>query len=47
MGCHTHENQYANKIKKVQSVTLVEGDPKAPFSIGNTPRFIRVRYSIP
>ena len=31
----------------VKSVTLVEGDPKAPFSIATTPRCRGGRYSFP
>ena len=34
-------------IKKVKSVTLVEGNPKAPFSKATTPRCRGGRYSIP
>ena len=33
--------------KKVKLATLVEGDPKAPFSIATTPRCRVGRYSIP
>ena len=35
------------KKKKKKLATLVEGDPKAPFSIATTPRFTGGRYSIP
>ena len=31
----------------VKEVTIVEGDPKAPFSIATTPRCRGGRYSIP
>ena len=31
----------------VKLATLVEGDPKAPFSIATTPKYTRGRYSIP
>ena len=34
-------------IYKVKLVTLVEGDPKAPFSIATTPRCRGGRYSFP
>ena len=34
-------------VKKVNFVTLVEGDLKAPFSIATTPRCKEGRYSIP
>ena len=33
--------------KKVKLATIVEGDPKAPFSIATTPRCRGGRYSIP
>ena len=32
---------------KVKLATIVEGDPKAPFSIATTPRCMGGRYSIP
>ena len=32
---------------KVKLATIVEGDPKAPFSIATTPRCRGGRYSIP
>ena len=35
------------RIKKLKLTTLVEGDPKAPFSIATTPRCRGGRYSIP
>ena len=38
---------YIYIIKKVKLATLVEGDPKAPFSIATTPRCWVGRYSIP
>ena len=42
---------YAKKIvlnkSKVKLATIVEGDPKAPFSIATTPRCRGGRYSIP
>ena len=38
--------QVASKVK-VKLATLVEGDPKAPFSIATTPRFWGGRYSFP
>ena len=34
-------------ISKVKLATIVEGDPKAPFSITTTPRCRGGRYSIP
>ena len=34
-------------ISKVKLATIVEGDPKAPFSIATTPRCRGGRYSIP
>ena len=34
-------------ISKVKLATIVEGDPKAPFSIATTPRWRGGRYSIP
>ena len=37
----------ALNIKKVKLATIVEGDPKAPFSIATTPRCRGGRYSIP
>ena len=36
----------AHKIVKVKLATIVEGDPKAPFSIATTPRCRGGRYSI-
>ena len=41
--CHTK----MNKQVKVKLATLVEGDPKAPFSSATTPRCRGERYSIP
>ena len=36
---HTHTHIYIYiYIRKVKFVTVVEGDPKAPFSIATTPR---------
>ena len=35
---------YGNKVKLV---TVVEGDPKTPFSIATTPRCRGGRYSFP
>ena len=45
-------NIYVNLLLKVilgklLLVTVVEGDPKAPFSIATTPRFRGGRYSFP
>ena len=34
-------------IHRTKLVTVVEGDPKAPFSIATTPRCRGGRYSIP
>ena len=34
-------------LVKVKLATLVEGDPKAPFSIATTPNCRREHYSIP
>ena len=34
-------------ISKVKLATIVEGNPKAPFSIATTPRCRRGRYSFP
>ena len=39
MQCYT--------IYKVKLATIVEGDPKAPFSIATTPRCREGRYSFP
>ena len=36
-----------DNISKVKLATIVEGDPKAPFSIATTPRCRGGRYSIP
>ena len=36
-----------NKVSKVKLVTIVEGNPKAPFSIATTPRCRGGRYSFP
>ena len=36
-----------SKKKKKKLATIVEGDPKAPFSIATTPRCRGGRYSIP
>ena len=33
-----------NKVSKVTLATVVEGDQKAPFSIGTTPRYRGGRY---
>ena len=38
------EQRNSNKVKLA---TIVEGDPKAPFSIATTPRCRGGRYSIP
>ena len=35
------------QLSKVDLATIVEGDPKASFSIATTPRCGRGRYSIP
>ena len=41
-------NQFPpNTIKVNKLATIVEGDPKAPFSIATTPRCRGGRYSIP
>ena len=42
-------NRFKNLISKrlVKLATIVEGDPKAPFSIATTPRCRGGRYSIP
>ena len=44
-----HKRHNSNKLvsKVVKLVTVVEGNPKAPFSIATTPRYRRVRYSFP
>ena len=34
-------------VSKVKLATIVEGDPKIPFSIATTPRCRGGRYSIP
>ena len=34
-------------LLKVKLVTVVEGDPKVPFSTATTPRFREGRYSFP
>ena len=39
-----HKTQFKCKVKLA---TIVEGDPKAPFSIATTPRCRGGRYSIP
>ena len=39
---HTHTHIYISKL-----ATIVEDDPKAPFSIATTPRCRGGRYSIP
>ena len=36
-----------SQVSKVKLATIVEGDPKAPFSIATTPRCRGGRYSIP
>ena len=36
-----------NKVSKVKLATIVEGNPKAPFSIATTPRCRGGRYSFP
>ena len=38
---------YLSLISKVKLVTIVEGDPKATFSIATTPRCRGERYSFP
>ena len=38
---------YIYIYSKVKLATIVEGDPKAPFSIATTPRCRGGRYSIP
>ena len=40
-------NTKCTYISKVKLATIVEGDPKAPFSIATTPRCRGGRYSIP
>ena len=40
-------SEYYLYISKVKLATIVEGDPKAPFSIATTPRCRGGRYSIP
>ena len=52
VSCKTQKNRDKNiradiKSKEVNLVTLVEGNPKAPFSIVTTPRCRKGRYSIP
>ena len=42
-----YEVFYLLIIKKVKMATIVEGDPKAPFSIATTPRCRGGRYSFP
>ena len=39
------DKQYV--FKQIKLATLVEGDPKAPFSIATTPRSREGRYSTP
>ena len=41
------QNIPTRAISKVKLATIVEGDPKAPFSIATTPRCRGGRYSIP
>ena len=43
---YTHTHLYISK-KKVKLATIVEGNPKAPFSIATTPRCRGGRYSFP
>ena len=38
---------YERRNKKVKLVTVVEGDPKTPFTIATTPRCRGGRYSFP
>ena len=38
---------YTSVVSKVKLATIVEDDPKAPFSIATTPRCRGGRYSIP
>ena len=40
-------NPYLYRLSKVKLATVVEGDPKAPFSIATTPRCKGGRYSFP
>ena len=39
--------KYTREHKKVKLATIVEGNPKAPFSIATTPRCRGGRYSFP
>ena len=49
--CHTYIHTYLYFVRKKNVVKIleiiVEGDPKAPFSIATTPRYWGGRYSIP
>ena len=41
------KKKYINKLYIYKLATIVEGDPKAPFSIATTPRCRGGRYSFP
>ena len=44
--CHTNESYlFRDSLYEVSRSTVVEGYPKAPFSIANTPRCRGERYS--
>ena len=44
-ACHLFALSLNDEVSKL--ATIVEGDPKAPFSIATTPRCRGGRYSIP
>ena len=44
---HTHTHTYIDIYIYSRLATIVEGDPKAPFSIATTPRCRGGRYSFP
>ena len=41
------DHLFTDNVSKVKYATIVEGDPKAPFSIATTPRCRGGRYSFP
>ena len=42
-----HHLHLYNRVERVELATVVEGDPKAPFSIATTPRCRGGWYSVP
>ena len=45
--CWRSRDELISDVSKVKLATIVEGDPKVPFSIATTPRCRGGRYSIP